>query len=60
MELAHYLFVFRMWGKNDIDYMNSLSKGLGDAMTSLPPHHFAMVYPNRSYQLMKPIEIGMG
>lgn len=54
-ELAHYLFIFRLRGKNDIQYLNDLANGLGDAVSELPPYHFIMVDSARNYQLFNPV-----
>lgn len=54
-ELAHYLFIFRMPGKNDRDYLNNLSTGLGDAAAQLPKYHFLVVDPERNYTVSSPV-----
>jgi len=54
-ELAHYLFVFQMPGKNDQDYLNSLSRGLGDAVAKMPKYHFILADPERNYELYSPV-----
>jgi len=54
-ELAHYLFVFRLRGKNDIAYLNDLAQGLGDTVNSLENYHFAVVFPDRSYEVYNPV-----
>lgn len=55
-EIADYLFVFQLGGKNDIQYLNDLRSGLGDAVMDLPLYHFAQVYPDRTWDIMSPIE----
>jgi len=45
VELAHYLFIFRLVGKNDRIYLDSLYEGLGDMVLELPQHAF--VFFNR-------------
>lgn len=55
VELAHYLFIFHLVGKNDVDYLESVAEGLGMAARSLPDYHFIIVHPNRSYEIHKPI-----
>lgn len=57
MELAHYLFIFRLVGKNDNIYLESIAEGLGEAVKSLPEYHFVIVNPDRSYQVHEPIEL---
>lgn len=54
-ELAHYLFIFRLRGKNDTQYLNDIAAGLGDAVNELPPYHFVMVDSQRNYQLFNPV-----
>jgi hypothetical protein len=54
-ELAHFLFIFQLPGKNDTDYLNSVSKGLGDAVFNLPKWHFIVVYPDRHYEVFNPV-----
>jgi len=57
-ELAHYLFIFGLRGKNDVQYLNDISAGLGDAVTKIPPYHFILVSPDRSYTLYAPVPRG--
>ncbi len=54
-ELCHYLFIFSLQGKNDIQYLNDLSAGLGDAVTQVPLYHFMVVDPLRHYQVYSPV-----
>ena len=54
-ELADYVFIFHLKGKNDINYLNDLSMGLGDAVLALKPFHFVLVKPDRSYTRYAPI-----
>lgn len=58
VELAHYLFIFRLPGKNDRQYLEGLAEGLGDAVRKLPEFHYIEVGPNRDYRQCKPIPIG--
>ena len=55
-ELASYLFIFSLRGKNDIAYLNDISRGLGDVCVKLPPYHFAVVHPNRNYEIFYPVD----
>ena len=55
-EIADYLFIFQLGGKNDIQYLNDLRDGLGDDVKDLPPYHFAMVFPDRTWEVMEPIK----
>lgn len=54
-ELADYMFIFQLGGKNDIKFLNDLSDGLGDTVRKLPKYHFALVKPNRSYEVCNPV-----
>lgn len=57
VELAHYLFIFRLVGKNDYAYLEAIAEGLGDAVRALPDYHFIVVYPDRKYEIHKPITL---
>jgi len=54
-ELAHYLFIFNLKGKNDIQYLNDLADGLGDAVSQLELYHFMVVDPMRNYEVCPPV-----
>jgi len=54
-ELAHYLFVFNLKGKNDCQYLDALVHGLGETVATLPDFHFVIVFPNRTYQVHEPV-----
>ncbi|MAH49530.1 hypothetical protein CMI37_27155 [Candidatus Pacearchaeota archaeon] len=56
-EIADYLFIFQLGGKNDILYLNDLRKGLGDVVKELPKYHFVMVDRSRHWRVMRPVEI---
>lgn len=57
-ELAHYLFIFHLVGKNDIQYLESICEGLGEAVRELEPFHFVVVPPRRSeFYIHAPIPI---
>lgn len=45
VELAHYLFIFKLAGKNDLTYLDNLYPGLGETVFNLPLHSF--VFFNR-------------
>ena len=47
-ELAHYLFIFKLTGRNDYQFLEDTAMGLGDAVRSLPDFHFVVVPPDRS------------
>lgn len=57
MELAHYLFIFVLKGKNDGMYLDSILPHLSDTVASLPDYHFAVVAENRSVSIHAPIPI---
>lgn len=40
LELAHYLYIFRLTGVNDLKRCDDLHAGLADMVVKLPPHHF--------------------
>jgi len=54
-ELAHYLFIFALKGRNDIAYLNDLAEGLGDAVSRLEKYHFVAVDPQRNYEVYPPV-----
>lgn len=54
-ELAHYLFIFRLDGKNDRSYLNDLSDGLGDMVSTLPPYHFVLYQKGIGFELYIPV-----
>jgi len=54
-EIADHLMIFQLGGKNDIQYLNDLRDGLGDEVKDLPQYHFALVYPDRTWEVMAPI-----
>lgn len=56
-ELAHYLFVFNLKGKNDTQYLDDLVHGLGDTVATLPEYHFVIVAPNRTFQVHEPVPL---
>lgn len=57
VELAHYLFIYRLTGKNDYQYLEDISQGLGDAVRALPDFHYCLVHPNRQYETCKPVPV---
>lgn len=55
-DLAHYLFLFNLTGRLDIDYLNNIAGGLGDAVQKLPPYYFIVAPPRRQdFTIMRPI-----
>lgn len=57
-EIADYLFIFQLGGKNDIQYLNDLRTGLGDVVQNLKPYHFVLAGPDRRWLTFSPIDIG--
>ena len=55
-ELSNFLFIFGLKGKNDIQYLNDISAGLGDLVSKIPVYHFVAVDAARNYELMAPVE----
>lgn len=56
VELAHYLFIFNLVGKNDTQYLESIAEGLGEAVKNLPENHFMVVPPRRQdYYIHEPV-----
>lgn len=55
IELAHDLFIYRLKGKNDIMYLDSLVDGLGNAVLSLKPYYFVHVNEFRDFEVCAPV-----
>lgn len=55
VELAHYLFIFRLVGKNDQVYLDNLYPGLSEAVLNLPQHSF--VFFNRETMELKVMKV---
>lgn len=55
-ELADYIFIFRLTGKNDIAYLNDTVTGLGDAVQALGKYEFITVFPDRAFKICAPIK----
>ena len=54
-EICDYLFIFQLAGVNDIKYLDSMRAGLGEAVRALPPYHFALVHPDRTWEICAPV-----
>lgn len=54
-ELAQYLFIFQLDGKNDGSYLNDLKKGLGDAVSELEPYHFVLYHKGFDFEVYSPV-----
>ena len=57
LELAHYLFIYRLTGVNDSKYLNAVVDGLGDEVASLQDYEFVLVLPDRTFSRQKPLSI---
>lgn len=55
VELSHYLFIFKLTGKNDVQYLNFITSGLGDTVSQLEKYHFVLVKEDRTYQICQPV-----
>jgi hypothetical protein len=51
IELAHYLFIFQLKGKNDLLYLDGMAAGLGDTILTLPQYHFVIMHPNHEFEI---------
>lgn len=60
MELAHYLFVFRLTGKNDYTFLEDTAIGLGDAVRALEDYQFVIVDPSRRFKVHEPMPFKKG
>jgi DNA helicase HerA-like ATPase len=57
IELADYIFVFRLTGANDVKYLNNLTRNLGDTVQSLGQYEFVIVNPDKTYQVYNPLKV---
>lgn len=57
MELAHYLFIYRLVGRLDVHYLDDIAEGLGEAVRTLPDYHFVQVNPDRSFVVHNPVSM---
>ena len=51
IELANYLFIFRLTGKSDLVYLDATVKGLGDVVASIDKYQFVLVHPDKHYEV---------
>ena len=56
-ELAHYLFIFRLRGKNDGIWLANQASDLPTTVHGLKQYEFVCVYPNRTYEVYPPVRI---
>jgi hypothetical protein len=57
VELAHYIFVFRLTGRNDFQFLEDTAEGLGEAVKSLNDYEFCVVGPDRRFKVHEPLKI---
>ena len=58
VELCHYLFVFKLPGKNDHKYLNSVMAGAGDAVEVLGQHYFLVIdFERGRYDIHAPVAL---
>lgn len=57
VELAHYMFIFQLKGRNDLAYLDSIAGGLGDQVLALPQYQFVVVHPNHETEIQPPITL---
>ena len=56
LELAAVVFAFQSSGKNDYGYYEDLHVGMGDAVRSLPDHHFCVLQNGKNLTIHAPVE----
>lgn len=54
--LADNLICFLLTGRNDVDYLNDIKRGLGDEVASLQPH-YAIVFSKGQLDYIPPVGI---
>lgn len=55
IELAHYRIFFRLQGKNDLQYLENLKKGLSNVVVNLQPFQFAILDMQGNVEVHNPI-----
>jgi len=56
VELADYVFIFQLPGKNDFQYCEALHRGLGSTVRNLPAYSFACLEHGRKVTVHTPID----
>jgi hypothetical protein len=56
VDLADYLFIYRLTGKNDLVYLENTASGLSEAVRTLGVHEFVQVNPDKSFEVCEPIK----
>jgi len=57
IELAHKRIFFKLFGKNDLQYLDALKKGLADAVFNLEQYHFAILDEFGNVTICEPIAL---
>ena len=57
VELAHYIFIFRLRGRNDSIWLANQAADLPTTVHGLEQYHFVCLYPDRSYKVFEPVKI---
>ena len=57
VELAHYMFIFRLRGKNDGIWLANQAEGLPSTVHGLNQYEFVCLYPDRTYEVFPPVKI---
>ena len=55
LELAHFVFIFGLHGRNDRLTLNNWYSGLGDVVNELPEYHFAVLEEGRRLTVHTPV-----
>ncbi len=55
--MCHFLFIFNLAGKADIDYLDDMARGLGEAAFNLPEYHFLVVNQRRKFTSHSPVPL---
>ena len=57
VELAHYIFIFRMRGRNDGIWLANQATDLPTTVHGLKQYEFVCLYPDRNYEVFPPVKI---
>jgi hypothetical protein len=60
VELAHYLFIFRLCGRNDLMFLDDTAAGLADAVKGLQDYEFVVVDPSKHFTVHPPMPFKKG
>jgi len=56
VELSNHLFVYRLTGRNDFQYLEGLHLGLGEAVRNLGPYEFVSLTNGSEMQVHAPVD----